>query len=381
MSRFFYVVLLLLVLLIGTSLSTKASDNYRFPNHSFLNLGKGFEIVAEVRGAQPLFPSALIVSNSPETVFREGTLMRAWILPYRTTLIYFYHLNSAGKPLRFNLSLYNPSEKDVGYIALRYLQKGKNFMRLGHKVALSQILALYSLRASSEGVKLYQDDLRPKTFSGSLPSEKVITFVDEEVRDGELITGYLLVQPKGRLTLSISFVDRDYRPTPSDLLVSPLKDMELSHQRGITWRPIIFSSLNLLSENSSAEFYIGDLGEDLLLFSGWRGLGDSEESYRGMYAGIYLYYINLVNDRKEISTYKVVANPRGGKAMLSMMFKLDEDTWYLVSGEPMSAYQERDVLRITLKPNSIKRMVILTLPEGASYYPLKIFIEREKSNF
>lgn len=378
MSRFFNVILLSLALFMGTSLFAEPSDNYRFSHSSSLSLGKGFEVVAEVRGVQPLLPSALIVSNSPETVFREGTLMRAWILPYRTTLIYFYHLNSAGKPLRFNLSLYNPSERDVSYLALRYLQKGKNFMRLGHKVALSQILSLFSLRGSSEGIKLYQDDLKPKTFSGSLPPEKVTIFVDEEVRDGELITGYLLVQPKGRLALSISFVDRDYRISPSDLLVSPLKDMELSHQRGITWRPIIFSSLNLLSGDSSAEFYIGDLGEDLLLFSGWRGLSDSEESYRGMYAGIYLYYINLVNDRKEICTYKVVANPRGGKAMLSMMFKLDEDTWYLLSGEPIPAYQKRDVLRITLKPNSIKRMVILTLPEGASYYPMKIFIEREK---
>ena len=296
-------------------------------------------------------PAALLaaLSDHPEKVENRGGLFFGGLTPFRPLIFQYYHLGKLRGPSpNLTLVVQNPSSKPatihirkgVGRTSLDYFSSGHtNNVRWFS--AANQNLGVFAKVEPGQTLELFRQPLPPE----------------------EVVSGTLgLTQTEGD-PLSFAFVARP--DTRERLSLNNLLKEDDVHSRGF---------YPAARQVMSRHFEVG--GEPLHLavgavrqptFSGVREL-------RGDYGVTYQMRLRLSNPTDRPSRVEFLFNPRGGAATGTIL--LNGETIEVANTE---AFKERLFHSVELSPRATETVLLETIPEGASSYPVRIVVREGNS--
>ena len=294
----------------------------------------------------PPSPHIVALSDHPEKVERRGGLFLGGLTTYRPLLFQYYHLGllkGANPNLSFILT--NPGTEP----ATLHLQKGIGRTSLD-----------YFSSGHTNNVRWFETTKANLGQFVTIPAGETIELFRQPLPIDEVVSGLLgLTQTEGP-PLSFAFVarpDGEERVSLNNLL----KEGD-THSRGFYPAPRQLVKREFLSGASPLNIAVGAVRQPT--FWGVREL-------RGDYGVTYDLQIDLRNQESTPSTIEFVFNPRGGAATAT--FLIDEE---LVEIPIIKAFEERVFHRVVLQPGAERKVRLLTIPEGASSYPVRVIVRK-----
>lgn len=292
----------------------------------------------------------LMVSNRPENVTRSGILFSESFPDQRPIRLLYHHKNGTKSHLFLAVKVHNPSPSPTR-IHVIGAQAGpyENELQVGH-VSAYQFLDSY------------------KAFEGkviTIPPQGSHFLVYEKIFPSEVLTG--IVQMKlldgsgGESTehpqVTVEAREKNILEDPS---LAPLDSPGKKHAKGI------FPSPDLYLEK---EFRVGEpftfipIGKFPL-----SELYTQEPNY-GNYGVLYKIKVTMDNPTDSQATVRIVFVPTAGVA--GGTFIINEQ----IIRAPLTApFKEVTLARYVLEPGESRSVVIFTLPQGGSFYPVNLVI-------
>ena len=295
----------------------------------------------------PPEPSIAALSDHPEKVDRRGGLFFGGLTRLRPLVFQYYHLGKLrGSEPHLSFILSNPGAEP----ATLHLQKGIGRTSLD-----------YFSSGHTNNLRWFQAKRDRLGYFVTLAPKQTIELFRQPLPLEEVVSGTLgLTQTEGP-PLSFAFVAR-----PDDeegLSLNNLLKAEDVHSRGFYPAAKQVVRRTFRTGHEPLGIAVGAIRQQT--FSGVREL-------RGDYGVTYRIELDLVNDSAQEKTVELVFNPRGGAA--TGTFYLGED---LLEVENTKAFEERVFHQATLSPGEERHLLLETIPEGASSYPVRIIV-REK---
>ena len=285
------------------------------------------------------------LSDHPEEVDRQGLLLSGGLTSQRPLRLQYYHLGSlAGSDPQVVLQIENPGNEPARFHLIQAAGKPSlDYFSTGH----GNNVAWFKNQIRGEGEFI---DLAPGqgkiVFRQLMPREHVVsgTLGLTQVLGPPLQFG-LVALPDAQTRLSLNNL---------------LKEGD-THSRG--FYPVATQRLrrrHLLGTNQETRIAVGALRQET--FSGVREL-------RGDYGIVYDIELELENRSSQPETASLLLNPRGGAATATFLWDSE-----VVQVEQTAAMAERALRAIEVPPNSSRIIRLLTIPEGASSYPIRLII-------
>jgi hypothetical protein len=274
-----------------------------------------------------LEPVLIFFSNSPEYIKENGYLIGGYISKFTPTLIYFYHLNDTEiyKELvirfyNFDNSTVNLNNEDNEIYIDGLFSSGKNYFKVGADVNNKML----------------------KNFNPNYFNFKNEYIIKIPFKSKELLSGFLWIFSRNGLNFE-SYVS-DYN---SNLDYRYLLKTDNKHVKGIFGVGRILTYLPINQDIIVGDIPLSGIQANMLL--------------KGTYKVMY----HFVVDRKGEAYF----NPRGGISRPSFIIYNKFSSLYFTRGEVFREYTENKLT------DQLYIKEFITLPEGASYYPVRYIIK------
>lgn len=284
----------------------------------------------------------LMFSDHPETIRKSGLLFQGGLIPFRTVRFNYYHVNAEREPDRELLLVVKNKTKVPSLLHLMGATAGPSpwEMEVGHRVNVQFLEA----RESGNG-RIYE-----------IPPHSQITIKSHSMPPGQLVSGLLELQLVLGKPLEFCLYARIPGEEFSQELLSDDKDV---HARGVYEVPELTADLRV-KDDEEKSLLLGDLPLENL-FQG--------RTLKGSYGIFWRAMVTLVNDTNVSRQMGIYFQPRGGKA--TGTFYIDNK---LREISPTPPYKEVLLAAIDVPPKTERKVPIISLPEGASNYPVKIIV-------
>ena len=308
-------------------------------------LADPWKVTFENRPVPAIKTLLLAFSNHPEKLKKPGLLFEAGLIKFKPVrLRYYHHVEKDGKPHHVGIYLYNPTRRPARVHLLGAAGgPSANFLMAGH---MANVKFFHRLSTGQGWVE-------------EVPSGGAHRVMSFPVGKGEVISGTLdlLLFEGGPLQVLVNSSEN-----PGDSITYPLQtDKDDRHARGAYPLTSIVTRASFFMEQGERFFTIGDT--PLTDIFGGRNI-------RGNYGVSYEYDFTLVNDTGRAGAVNFAFQPRGGVATAT----------FLVDGRMVSigatrAYQVVPIARVPLSAGSRKTVRVVTMPEDASNYPVRIILK------
>ncbi|MGC8734873.1 MAG: hypothetical protein ACP5RD_07570 [bacterium] len=264
-----------------------------------------------------LEPVLMFFSNSPEYVNQNGYLISGYISAFTPTLIYFYHLNNSEIYKQLVIKFYNNGVNEVYIDSL--FSSGDNYFKVGADINNKML-----------------KNFNPVYFS--FENEYVIKI---PFKQKELLSGFIWIFSNNGINFE-SYVCED------KLDYRYLLKTDNKHVKGIFGISRILTYLPKDQDIIVGDIPLVGIESNMLL--------------KGTYKVMYHFVVKRSGD--------IYFNPRGGPSRPSFVIFNGFNYCYFTQGNVFKEYTEN---KLTENNNYIVEFI--TIPEGASYYPVRFLIK------
>ncbi|MHB2021668.1 MAG: hypothetical protein ACYCW6_32475 [Candidatus Xenobia bacterium] len=289
-----------------------------------------------------LDPSVIGFSDHPEKVAESGVLFWGGLLPWHPVRLLYYHEGAPGKdPHVLSLFADNPTDQTVRLHAiLAAAGPDRRPMTVGHASTRDFLRRL----AAQEGEVW------------TLGPGQMVELAQHNLPAGETVSGYaqLTLLSKGRLYYHVIS-----RNSAQDPVSFPTVDNPADvHARGAYTVTRIHTVRSYRCGAGPGSIDIGNHAPGNVL---------GGHALAGDYGVTYDVELDLANPDRVSHQVSLAMEPRGGAA--SGTFLVDGRT---VELPPTSAFAVMPIATFSMAPRSHRRVHLLTMPEGASCYPVRL---------
>ncbi|MCR5661630.1 MAG: hypothetical protein K6G50_05835 [bacterium] len=299
--------------------------------------------------AVPLLPAEILYfSDHPERVAYPGRLFDGALIPLKTVRFQAYHEGGREKPLTLKAYVISKGDKPAKiHIIEGAGGPDPDYFPAGHDNNLRFLDAL----TRGEG-RIYEipPHERAEILCQPLPNLEVISATQQ------------ITLLEGRAELVFCALDSpDSEPS-----LSLLAKKEDVHARGAYPEAYHHGDFSWNITEPENFIAIGATRQDNIA-------GATE--LRGDYGVLYDIDITLKNPG-ENAEIEVLFNPRGGKATFTGIAYLDgaKEIWEIK--DQTEAFERVPLARINMPAQSTRRLKLLTIPEGASNYPVRLVFHK-----
>ncbi len=325
----------------------------RLEGEEYIPSARNLRLRVVNRGYSRPLPELLLVSNRPEVITAEGDLFREQI-PGRTSARYFYHhCNFKGDPFRwFQLELKNTGTSPVtAYVSPVGTGPTPDEIFAGHLAAsayfdyLHQGLGWFVSIKPGTSYILDSRQLKPEQTISGVGHVSIIDGPGLELATTASLPG--ISAPSVQVPMPVAEEGRDHPRTSRGIFPAFIK-MTPVHTIG---RQYTFIYLG-------GEPYQSDLKNGLPNY--------------GNYGAFYEIDLDITNPHDQERHARVYMVPRGGVAR--GIIKVDGT----VLETPLMSPAQRVLLKhVTVPAGASQKVSLVTMPQGGSYYPVKIVVESE----
>ncbi len=299
----------------------------------------------------------LSFSDQPEKVTQPGMLWSGGLIRFKPVRLQYYHLGGSKAKLYLILKLFNPNNH-AARLHIRKVHGGPtdDYFEAGH----SNSLQLLTTITNNEGFFLTAPPHAWITLEQiPLPYNKVVSGTAE-------IT--LLNHPPLQYILAATPYP-EWAPPQSQL-----EDQHNRHSRGYFEQAEIRLHYSYQAGDQDYAFSIGNTVQK----SFW-----GNKILKGNYGVIYRIDLNLINPTATSKKVTLLFNPRGGKAAGAFIIQAlpqnrrRKPNLKTVSIPPTEATKIQTIESWLLPPHSETKVSIMTTPEGASSYPVKLILRTQ----
>ncbi|MGE0489746.1 MAG: hypothetical protein AB7S38_11090 [Vulcanimicrobiota bacterium] len=285
---------------------------------------------------------ALAFSDHPETVHQAGQLYSGGLVPLKPLRFQYYHLSKMPEPARLSLRVYNPGP---GQASLSLVSgsggPSEDYFLAGHR---NNVRFLTNLATGYLEPRQIEPGSWLELADHPFPSEKVVSGTAQLLQlDGPpLIFGlFALSHPGEQVGMSL-------QSDPKDV-----------HARGI---------YPVADQRIERGYRLGDPALNIA-FGAVRqaNLWETTE-LRGDYGVLYRIRLHLQNDTSRPARLRIEVNPRGGEATATFW----DGTRLLEVANTLA--HKLALLGEWIVPPGESTLELLTLPEGASSYPVRLVV-------
>ena len=294
-----------------------------------------------------LDPTFLMFSNYPEKVKERGLLFSGGLIRHKPVRFQYYHMGHPESPSRFLLlRLYNPEEKSARLHMIRGCGgPSGDFMKEGHLNSLEFL----SRFAENEG-EILTVEAHSSLDLASIP------LPPREVVSGTYQLHLLEGPPLGMYLFSVD----DEKQSISYPGITDPKD---PHATGVYPIANFYMRDNFHTTEKEKFLTIGDFSLQNYL---------PQKNLAGAYGCVYHIRMKLQNLDPEPVEVQILFQPRGGSATATFLIGSE-----IIPVGFTRAFQEVTLRRIPLQPGEEKDLTIRTMPEGASFYPVRLIFRSQ----
>ena len=290
-------------------------------------------------------PSALLVSDYPETLTANGVLFSADLGRRDAQRFLYYHYNPPSQPnRRILLRVSNPSSQTA---TVQFISGSAgpetNEMQVGH--LSTQRFLVRELQNEGSVV--------------SIAPNATVNLVDHPLPAGSVVSALLQLREVEGDPVHLTLIAQD-AAAPLDQSVDTTQVLSggVAHARGEYQVPQFYFDYTYAVGSDNLEIPIGQLPLPNLR----RG-----EALAGDYGVQQAVTVTIVNSGNAAQPIAIYANPRGGRA--TGTFLIDRT---LVQTHALPAFSRYKIWQETISPKTFRRVQIITMPEGGSSYPLRL---------
>lgn len=285
----------------------------------------------------------LLVSNNPENFSSPGTLFEEKLSEGGAIRLFFHHRNSGEIPYLFHIFLRNDFSE-----AARF-----HILQAGSHVAVHELQA--GVVATARFLTAFRDHVGRMM---NLRPQSAAPLFSRKVPPGDTISGILELTPLSSGNISLVGKVESVKEGKSETAL-PSEDGKI---RGI------FSNPDLVLHE---EYLVG--GHYTFITLGkFSSLQDSRTHQydSGNYGALYTIHLRAKNPLPTHQNAHIVFTPQGGPA--AGAFLINGETLVVTPVVPAFAYYP--IWNIGLNPGEIKTVMIQTIPEGGSFYPVHLVV-------
>lgn len=290
-------------------------------------------------------PSLLLVSDFPETLHANGILFTAQLARREAKRFLYYHYNPKTEPdRRILLKLHNPSAQPA---RVQFIEgsggPNTNEILVGH--LSTQRFLVRELQ--NEGIVV------------TIPPNATINLVNHALPPGAVVSAILQLREVDGDPLDLTLLAQNAEtPTDAPFDATQLLEGSVAHARGEYKVPEFYFEYTYDVSGANLEVPIGQLPLPNLR---------QGEALAGDYGVKQQVTVTIVNSGRTPVPVALYANPRGGKA--TSTFLIDRTLVQTHALAPFSTYK---IWQETIPPGTFHHIVIVTMPEGGSSYPLRL---------
>jgi hypothetical protein len=287
----------------------------------------------------------LLVSNSPETIQFGKVLYKGALTTSQTVRLLFHHQNgSKAQHMFITVTLSNPaSDPATAWVQGAVGGPSQEEVTPGHDAA-----------------RLFLNDYAHHAgFLVQVPANTTIPLFVEDLPPLAITSGIAQVGLLDGSRLNIQVAARKTsEPDPPMLSYAP--DFDRVHQRGAFVRPQIGRTVAYTVGGPPAQM---DLAVDAdLLHEGQTGT-----LLQGNYGVVYRFNVEVDNPTEAPAAAALVLHADGGQARGS--FVIDDQ---MVESPLVQPHAPQVIFTVALPPQTRRMLLILTIPESGSNYPVKL---------
>lgn len=328
----------------------KAAIGVRFEGKGYIPAAQKVQLQVENRLYDRPSPELLYVSNKPERIRKDGYLLKRKLQPGTPMRYFFHHMNDNGQPDRFFYAALRNPGKDVARVFVSPVGAGPTSDEIfaGHQAAWSYI-------KHQVGKMGWYVDVKPGT---------VYVLEKRPAKPGQTISGmgYVHILEGGTLEFCCyggsvpGSVDREVESHPD-----PAGEPRTS--KGVFPAFIHLTPTHEIGDKFTF-IYLG--GEPYQ-----RDVEDGHPNY-GNYGASYSMNIGINNNLAEDRDAWIYFIPGGGAAR--GILEVDGN---LMETPLVSAAQKVLLKKVRVPRTQTQNVKIVIIPQGGSFYPVKIVVESE----
>ncbi len=317
---------------------TMAGDGY-------LNVAGNTRISVENVALPPIEPQRLLVSDFPEKLSADGVLFTARLERDQPQRFLYYHYNPGTEPARrILLKAHNDSAAPATIQLIDgSAGPGANEMEVGH-LATKRFLVR---QARNEGLVM------------TIAPGATINLVDHPLPPQNIVSAIMQLRLVVGDGVDLALVAQDANtPLDQSADTTQLLSGSVPHARGAYPVPTFYFDRTYDVNGDDLEIPIGQLPLPNLR-QGQALAGDY-----GVEQSMNIVIVNATRGPHAIALY---ANPRGGRA--TGTFIIDGT---LVQAHALPTFSKFKIWQETISAGTYRRIRIVTMPEGGSFYPLRL---------
>lgn len=293
----------------------------------------------------------LFVSNNPEEVKYSGTLLSGEIFGAETARLILYHKNSSSKLQDVTVLLKNEEKySQKVYVALGFGGPNRGGLFAGHLATKR----FYRSVMSNEGGII------------EIPPGGTAVVFEKIAKVDQVVSGIFRIKKinKGRLTVSTAMIDNESMGMITQI---DHEEENKGHVGGV------FNGGTRIIRNT---YYAGEdienirIGDQPFLTDNEQGL-----ELRGNYGLNYKLELELINSSRRQKKINLFFVPSGGIAR--GIFLVDNKIIETGLLNPIYWNDMSKIISVDLVPGETRRMVLYTMPQPGSFYPVNIVINTE----
>lgn len=329
-----------------------APDNVAIVDVPVLVQGAGFfEVDGSTRvrvenvAAPRIAPATLMVSDYPERLEENGVLFTADLARETPSRFLYFHYNPTGQPdRRIVLRAVNTSPEPA---IVQFISgdggPGANEMEVGHDATKRFLVRV----VQNEGSLI------------AIPGNASVDLVQHDAPAGAVVANLLQLRVLSGGLVHLTLFAQNATSSPDESLASTeLLESAHKHARGIYDIPEFHDARAWSVSDPYLELSIGQIPLPNRL---------QGEALSGDYGVLQSFVVNVMNPYNTPQAIAIYENPRGGRATGTYLI---DGT--LVQSHQVTAYSRYKIRQYVVPAKGFVRVTIVTMPEGGSFYPLKL---------
>ena len=295
--------------------------------------------------APRIAPATLMVSDYPERLEANGVLFTADLARETPSRFLYFHFNPAGQPdRRIVLRAENTSPEPA---IVQFISgpggPGANEMEVGHDATKRFLVRV----VQNEGSLI------------AIPGNASVDLVEDAVPAGAVVANLLQLRVLSGGGVHLTLFAQNATSDPDESLASTeLLEGTYKHARGIYDIPEFHDARAWSVADPYLELSVGQIP----LPNRIKG-----EALSGDYGVLQSFVVNVMNPYSTPQSIAIYENPRGGRATGTYLID-----GVLIQSHQVPAYSRYKIRQYVVPAKGFVRVTIVTMPEGGSFYPLKL---------
>lgn len=295
--------------------------------------------------APRIAPDALMVSDYPERLEANGVLFTADLAREAPSRFLYFHFNPTGQPdRRVVLRAANSSPEPA---VVQFISgaggPGPNEMEVGHDATKRFLVHV----VQNEGNLV------------TIPGNGTVNLIESDAPAGAVVADLLQLRVLSGGNVHLTLFAQNATSDPNESLASDeLLEGTFKHARGIYDIPEFHDARAWSVTDPYLELSIGQIP----LPNRLKG-----EALSGDYGVLQSFVVNVMNPYSTPQSIAIYENPRGGRATGTYLID-----GVLVQSHQVTAYSRYKIRQYVVPAKGFVRVTIVTMPEGGSFYPLKL---------